>query len=243
MKKIIKNLLRRGGYAINSVKDHPDPFLDQLKLIGKGSSTIIFDVGAHHGQTALKYQQIFRDCIIYSFEPFLESYILFNNNVKDFKNVKGFNIALGNSIGEENFYINKFSATNSLLPTHKEGAAIWGNDQLENVKTIKVSTTTLDEFVKQHKIEKIDILKLDTQGTEYLVIEGARQAIQEGKIKLIYLEIITKPTYVNQKYLDEMLQLLRVERFQLYNIYNHSLTDAGELRQVDALFIHQSFGS
>ncbi len=52
-------------------------------------------------------------------------------------------------------------------------------------------------------------LVLDTQVTEYQVLEGASKAMEENKISLIYLEIITKPTYKGQKNFDEILFLLR----------------------------------
>jgi hypothetical protein len=45
------------------------------------------------------------------------------------------------------------------------------------------------------------------------------------------------PTYQKQKHLDEILLLLRRKGFVLYNFYNLSYTNAGELRQVDAIFI------
>ena len=52
------------------------------------------------------------------------------------------------------------------------------------------------------------------------------------------MEILTLPTYENQKKFDEILLLLRTNGFELYNIYNTSQTKNGVLRQLDAVFVN-----
>lgn len=85
-------------------------------------------------------------------------------------------------------------------------------------------------------IPAIDILKLDVQGAEPLVIEGAAKACRRGAIRLVYSEIITQPTYQGQKRFDEALAVFYNNGFDLYNIYNFSLTLDGRLREVDVIF-------
>ncbi|WP_018341620.1 FkbM family methyltransferase [Cytophaga aurantiaca] len=241
MKKIIKKIFHLIGFEITSTKyivSPPDAFEDQKKILAGQKSVTIFDVGAHHGQTALAYTKLFDTPQIFSFEPFGESYTALTNTVKPFGNIKTFNTALSNITGEVEFHSNQSSATNSILPTHKEGAAVWDVDLLDTIHKIKVPVTTVDAFIASNNISHVDVLKIDTQGTEYLVIEGALQSIKAGKIKMIYMEILTLPTYENQKKFDEILLLLRTNGFELHNIYNTSLTKNGVLRQVDALFVY-----
>lgn len=240
MKKFLKKIFSLLGFEVIQKKyivSPPDAFEDQKKIFSDQDAVIIFDVGAHHGQTALTYNKLFSNPQIFSFEPFGESYATLSNTVKDFGNIKTFNTALSNITGEVDFHSNQSSATNSILPTHQEGAAIWDANLLDTVKKIKVPVTTVDEFIIAQTISHVDILKIDTQGTEYLVIEGALNSIKADKIKLIYMEILTLPTYENQKKFDEILFLLRTNGFELYNIYNTSHTKNGMLRQVDAIFI------
>ena len=241
MKKVIKRLLKRFGYEIILTKNNPksNQFIDQKKLVGNEDGIVIFDVGAHQGHTSLNYNTLFNTCTIYSFEPFIDSYTILTETVKGYQNIKPFNTALGNIVGEVDFHVNQYSATNSILPTHQEGSNIWGANLLDTLKVIKVNSTTIDDFIERHAINQIDILKLDTQGTEYNIIEGAAKAIEQGKIKLIYLEIITLPTYQNQKHFDEVLRFLRLNGFNLYNMYDYSFTQLGFLRQVDAIFLSQ----
>ena len=241
IKKIIKKIFNVFGCEIISTKYivlPPDAFEDQRKIFADQDSVIIFDVGAHHGQTALAYNKLFKASQIYSFEPFGESYTALTNTVKSFGNIQAFNTALSNITGEVDFHSNQSSATNSIFATHQEGAAIWDVDLLDTINKIKVPVTTIDAFIETHNIPNIDILKIDTQGTEYLVIEGALSSIKSGKLKLIYMEILTLPTYENQKKFDEILLLLRTNSFELYNIYNTSQTKNGVLRQLDAVFVN-----
>lgn len=244
MKKIIKKILNRFGYEIVIAKNQPlisDPFIDQQMLIGGMDNIVIFDVGAHHGQTALRYNSLFNNCSIFSFEPFKDSFDILNEKIKNYQNIKTINKAVGNVVGEINFHVNKFSATNSALPTHQEGSKTWGENLLDTIETIMVKSITIDDFIEKECVNQIDILKIDTQGTEYCVIEGALKAIDKQRIKLIYLEIIILPTYQNQKHLDEILLFLRFNGFSLYNFYNYSYTQFGILRQIDAIFINNNF--
>lgn len=240
VKKLLKFLLNRFGYEI-SLTSSPAWFNDQKMIVGDVDEPVIFDVGAHFGQTSLRYNRLFNNCKIYSFEPFKDSFETLNETVKYQRNIETFNTALGNKVGEVDFHININSVTNSILPTAKEGPITWGTNALDTTEIIKVASTTIDSFIDTKGIHKIDILKIDAQGTEYYIIEGAVKAIDQNKIKIISLEIITLPTYQNQKYLDEVLRLLRLNGFSLYNIYNLNYDSFGALRQIDAIFISSKF--
>ena len=167
--------------------------------------------------------------------------MLFRSAVKYEKSIITFKLAVGNIVGEVEFHINESSATNSILSTHAEASKVWGENLLNTLNTIKVPSTTIDDFVDKNSINLIDILKLDTQGTEYQILEGAIETMQKKKIKLIYLEIIIMPTYHGQKHFDEILYMLRVNGFRLFRIYNYSYTQFGDLRQVDAIFLSENF--
>jgi len=242
MKRVIKILLQKSGYVVISKKylesKKANAFKDQKVLINSENELVVFDVGAHYGETALKYNQLFENAMIYSFEPYKESYCILKKNVEPYMNIKVFNTALGDKNDKVKFHINKFSGTNSILPTHHLGSKIWGEELLDTLEVINVESVTIDDFMERNGIQKIDILKIDTQGTEYDVIKGASNSISKGAIKTIYMEIITMPTYQDQKHFDEILQFLRIKGFRLFNIYNYSHSKEGYLRQVDAIFLY-----
>jgi len=241
MKKILIAISYKLGFRLLSLNSPiTNPFKAKKYLINKTSPTI-FDIGGHEGETSLMYNANFDTPCIYSFEPFLPSFEKLKDSVKSFPNIQIFNTAISNFTGKVDFHVNKLSATNSILPTSEDSEKNWGENILDTIDTIKVSSTTIDDFVEKFKIETIDILKIDTQGTEYEIIEGAGKSIEQNKIKIIYLEIIIVSTYQGQKYSDEIFLLLRNKGFQLFNLYNFTYSDKGELKQFDALFIHKEF--
>lgn len=86
------------------------------------------------------------------------------------------------------------------------------------------------------QIPKIDILKLDTQGTEVDVIAGAAETCKKKSISIIITEIITQPTYKGQKRFDEILSVFYNAGFDLHSFHEMSHTADGRFRQLDAIF-------
>lgn len=245
MKKILKKILAYFGLQITRIKCHSvekemltDAFTMQKYLTKDVNHKLtIFDIGAYDGGTALAYKKNFPNSKIYSFEPFPDSFAKLVKSTSQYKDIIATNKGVGNKKGVAKFNSNKYALTNSLLDTHELGNETWGEGLLNTEKSIEVELTTIDEFVETNNIKKIDILKMDVQGAEYMVMEGAKKTIEQGQINMIYTEIITVPTYKGQLHFDEMIKLMRAFGFTLFNLYNLSLSNEGELRQVDAIFL------
>jgi hypothetical protein len=54
----------------------------------------------------------------------------------------------------------------------------------EYTKSVKVKTMTIDNFVKEEKIDRVDFIKIDTEGFEKEIIKGAEKTIKEFKPRL-----------------------------------------------------------
>ncbi len=248
MKKILKRFLNYIGFkisrnstAVNSQNNHTDSFTIQKQLVEDANEQlIIFDIGAYVGSVALKYKKLFPHSKIFCFEPFQESYSKLVNNTANYSNIICINKGLSEFEGIFEFQTNASAPTNSLLKTSKASSLVWGDGLLETVGTVNVEITTLDNFVEENKIEKIDILKMDVQGAEFMVLNGAKNTFNKGIVNMIYTEIIMLPTYERQIPFDETIKLLRLYGFDLYNLYNYSLTKQGQLRQADAIFINSN---
>ncbi|MEM8907139.1 MAG: FkbM family methyltransferase [Bacteroidota bacterium] len=241
MKKLLKKIVKRTGYSVRKLQSQEALiFATQKKLLSTTEPVTIFDVGAYLGETVAAYHQLFAGhCSIYAFEPFPEVFAQLKTNTAAYANVHLFNCALGDAVQEAPFYVNKFHATNSLLATDPQGHESWGKGILETERQITVPIRTIDELVEDQQLKQIDILKLDTQGSEDLILAGARESINRGLIKIIRTEMIVMPTYQNQKPLHEILGLYTEMGFQLYNLYN-VLDPKGQLRFLDGIFVHQS---
>jgi FkbM family methyltransferase len=239
MKKLIQGLANRCGYRISrlSPPTKADPAFAAMQCLATGiKEPIIFDVGAHCGVVSKTFREMFPTSTIYSFEPFNESFEQLKANTVSDPRLNAFNFGLSDRAGVQSFHSNRSSATNSLLSTDKLGSQTWGPGLLDTQKIIQAQFKTIDSVVETLRIPRIDILKLDVQGAEHLVISGASAACSRGIIRLIYSEIITQPTYKDQKRFDEALAAFYNSGFDLYNIYNMTHTVEGRLCQVDAIF-------
>ena len=258
MKKGIQQLLASFGYkisrlsapasgedSITAIREdsitamREDPFTAMQHLLIGIKQPIIFDVGAHHGHISRHFRTLFPNSTVYSFEPFQDSFEQLKESTASDPGIKVFNFGLGDRNGTQSFNSNSSSATNSLLATDELGSLTWGSGLLETKTIVQAEFRTLDSVLEAMRIPRIDILKLDVQGAEPLVMEGALSACRTGAIGLVYSEIIIQPTYKGQKRFDESLAAFYRNGFDLYNIYNMCYTAEGRLCQVDATFTKQ----
>jgi FkbM family methyltransferase len=159
-----------------------DPFTAMQHLLIGIKQPIIFDVGAHLGHISRHFRSLFPTSTVYSFEPFQDSFEQLKANTASDSGIKVFNFGLGDRNGTQSFNSNSSSATNSLLATDELGSLTWGSGLLETKTIVQAEFRTLDSVLEAMRIPRIDILKLDVQGAEPLVIEGALSAsVQDGR--------------------------------------------------------------
>src|SRR5690606_19027226 len=134
------------------------PFFKSINL-----NPIIFDVGANTGGYYKVAKLTFPKSRIYSFEP---NPISFEELLKN--NPDSLNIALGNQQSEITMYRPMADLTSEHFTSNKEFLST-SSDVIE----IKVKQFTLSDIVKKHSIERIDFLKIDTEGHDLQVLQGA----------------------------------------------------------------------
>jgi len=84
------------------------------------------------------------------------------------------------------------------------------------------------------------MMKIDTQGYEKNVIDGALTSL--NRIKIIQLEMSIVPLYENETLFVEMIQYLDNNGFILYSLENgFSNPTTGQLLQVDGIFVNKAF--
>ena len=238
LKSMLKSGLRKLGYQMGRYVEPEyeyEPLERSLRHLCQGKAEhVIFDVGAHVGHTENQLRKMFPDATIHCFEPFPESFDVLKTSVSGRSFAHNFGLA--ETVGPRTFQSNPMAATNSLLPLEESAAATWELNALKSGVEIECHFETIDEFMKSNAIKQLDILKIDTQGTEYLVLEGAKTALSSKSIKNIYLEIINAPTYVGQKDFPFYVDLFDGLGFRLFGLYDNWHGSTGELLQLDALF-------
>jgi FkbM family methyltransferase len=206
-----------------------------MELAGIQAS-LIFDVGAHEGLAAVRYRELFPGAKIYCFEPFPESFDRLSAAVSDCQPIELHQIALAETNGEASFSVNRNSATNSLLAADSNAAIYWRGDTPMTTGHVAVRTETLDAFCSARAITAIDVLKMDVQGGEFDVLQGAQGLLAQQAVGLVYMELIMAPTYVGQHRPREYLELFDRFGYELFDLYNFGRSD-GRLLQTDVIFI------
>lgn len=234
MKRFINAFMRRIGYE---PIDYNKIEIQQAteRWIKSFGIDVIFDVGASDGGFLRKIKATFPSAVIYSFEPLPESYNDLVKKQKHFKNFHPVNIALSDKIGETNFYrCENNTGSSSILEmtaTHKEAYPYTALNS-----EIKIQTTTLDEYAKQIELfgKKI-MLKIDVQGAEELVLNGALDTLR--LVDLIFLEMNFTETYKDCTLMGDLTKMLGNHNFILCGIENVSQNvTSGEFLQCDAYF-------
>jgi FkbM family methyltransferase len=155
------------------------------------------DIGARGG--LLEFLKPFESVLnTIFFEPDTEEFLKMQKLHAD-KRVQIFNVAVSDSDSTKTLYLTKKRGGSSLL--HPSGHMIGlmaqdgvGIDRFAVEKTIEIKTQRLDEVVNFSEI-KIDILKIDTQGSEYEILG----ALGGHRPFLICAECATTEIYKNQK--------------------------------------------
>lgn len=157
-------------------------------------SDLFFDIGANIGYYSL-VAKIFNPKIkVHGFEPLpsANKYFKINVELNKLNDIDVHEVALTNFNGTARF----FSNLNPRFPNEKDH--LYGDNSLNseatgNIKKIEfdVRTQTLDSFVseKLESSQKIDLIKLDTEGTENLVLEGAYNVLSHHR-PIIMCEVI-----------------------------------------------------
>jgi FkbM family methyltransferase len=140
----------------------------------------VFDIGTNMGETLLNFSKLNHSGKNYGFEPvpFLFEKAKKNIGLNGFRNIYLNNLAISDKKGALYFE----------MPANRNfGSINMSLRQTTNSKEVKA--VTFDEFVESHRIDKIDFIKIDVEGFEYKVLQGAVMSIQKFK-PLLFIELI-----------------------------------------------------
>ena len=229
--KIIK-ILNKFGIDI---KRYPSKDLRRRKLLlDEFEITDIIDVGANFGQYGIETRSIGFNGNIYSYEPLSYAYNKLKVASKNDNKWQINNFALGDSSEQKAINISKNYFSSSFLDQKKE--LIEQVPDTEFISTEMVKINKLDDiFDKIYNDDKNIFLKIDTQGFEKAVLEGAKNSLKH--VKGIQLEMSLNPLYENATDFFEMYNYIKSKGFELYSIENGFYNSkTGQLNEVEGIF-------
>jgi len=202
---------------------------DLLRLSASDPILTVFDVGANLGLTTKRFLMSFPLARVYSFEPVLSNYQIISSIFSKHPRVCLHNLGLAREPGELVIGLSDSSGEHSfLLGKERRGDEV-------------VRVTSVDHYVTQNKIKRIDLLKIDVEGFEIDVLEGARLALQAESIRYIYAECIFAEDCSRPHTLfSELTKYLNGHGFCIFACYHESFNLATGSAMANVLYANMA---
>ncbi len=150
----------------------------RLFMESLGASKTVFDIGANTGLYALLAAADNPKRNVYAFEPVPQIFdrLKRNADLNELKNLHAYQYAVTDHDGRVEFYLSPGAVPleSSMLKGFRD-----------NTSPTVVPALTIDSFVMRNNIKRVDLLKMDTEATEHLVLEGAKAVLQRDEPMII----------------------------------------------------------
>lgn len=221
MKSLLKRLLALARVCLSRMPDGipTGHFLERdLRIVlGDKTGLVCIDAGAHHGEFTASLLATLRAPQIHAFEPAPDNFARLRTRHGTATGVNLVEAGLSDTPGHLPLHTFDNSTLNSFLPLAKEGHATF--DRPGAGQTPVARLLRLDDYAKERGIERIDLLKIDTQGYELPVLRGAADLLRAGRVGSVLLELNFTPLYQGQSLPHEIIAHLRDHDLHLVEFY------------------------
>jgi FkbM family methyltransferase len=206
------------------------PSIEHVGVLRRLAVDRIIDVGANRGQFSLACRLTLPNVPIVAFEPIPKEAAVFREAHKGCQHVQLIEVALGESESSATLHLSRSADSSSLLPITQQSEYF---QQTDEVGTLNVPVKTLDKVSLDWTPSRRQLLKLDVQGFELKVLQGAKRFLSE--CIYVYVECSEVELYEGQALRKEVESFLGSQGFQRASRHNE-LFHKGELIQADYLF-------
>ena len=239
VKQLIKNIFNSVGLEVQRNQPLNEAGTQIYQAIKKINTDIILDVGANTGQFSLEIRKKGYNGKIVSFEPLTSARKkLIECSLKD----KNWSVHEQAAIGDHNGFIDinisKNSVSSSILPMLSSHSDAEGNSVY--ISSERTPIIRLDSVADAYLNDSSNcFIKIDTQGYEWQVLDGAINTLKKSKGILCELSLI--PLYEGQHLWKKMIERFENEGFVLWSIQK-AFTDKrnGRTLQIDAVFLRDN---
>lgn len=198
------------------------------------SGWVCIDIGACFGWYSVLFSQLAGTAgQVHAFEPVPDNRDCLTANLKinDISNVKVNPFALG----EEE------TTTKIYVPIDGVSGSLKAHAKLKDCKVIDINISTLDQYVNENGLNRIDFIKADIEGAEFLMLKGAQNALRKYKPTLM-LEVQAHSTRLFGYEPESLFEWLKNMGYKAYYVNsNYGLVDCtdsiGKLELPDYNFI------
>ena len=202
------------------------------KLLEGKVDPVLFDVGANEGSYSMALLDAFPESLVYSFEP----------HSKTFQRLEGrlagqghaFNCGLGESTGTMQLFDvgnNNGTSHASLYPE------VISDIHHRPTSSVEVKIKELDNIAEEIEVDRIDFLKIDTEGNELAVLKGASCLLKENRIGIIHFEF-NEMNVISRCFMRDFQKLLK--DYRLFRLLPNALLEIEGMPVLTELFGFQN---
>jgi FkbM family methyltransferase len=240
VKRFVRDCIRRTGWDLKRFDPHSSESWQLARQLFVHQVDVVFDVGANTGQFAEKLRGAGFPGRIVSFEPSTGAHsTLIKRAQRDTNWVIAPRMALGDHDGTISLNLAGNSVSSSvlpMLPSHGSAAP-----ESRYIGSETVALRTLDSVSKELATDTERIfLKLDVQGFEYKVLQGAKQFLR--RVSGIQVELSLVPLYDGEHLFHPMLHDLEEHGYDLWSVVPGFVDpQTSRLLQLDAIFFRKEY--
>jgi FkbM family methyltransferase len=226
------NIGAGGNYALSGEKG-------VLKYIKKkyrnAGQIVVFDVGANVGHYSLMLREILGSkAEIHAFEPSKRTFEKMSENIGGALEIRLYNLGFGDANAEVLLYSD--SDASGLASVYKRNLEHFSME-MGNAERIRIET--VDDFCLSNQVERIHFLKLDVEGHELKVLEGARNLLKNGLIECIQFEF-GGCNIDSRTYFQDFYYLLK-DSYDIYRVIKTGLCRINEYKEIYECFVTTNF--
>ena len=182
------------------------------KFLKKGD--VFFDIGANIGLFSLNASKVVeKEGKVYSFEPAPTTFLRLKENIEinQYKNVVIENVGLSEKKDKLKFNVSVsgYDAWNSFTKLNDVG----------EFNSIEVPVISLDSYIQENKISRIDLIKIDVEGWELFVLKGVTNLLKSDNAPVLMIEFTETNTFAAGYYCGELFDYVKSFGYEWYS-YN-----------------------
>lgn len=183
------------------------------RLVPRGAT--VADIGANIGWYCAHMAAIDPDAHVVAFEPVPSSFNWLRKTVarNGFQNVVSEPLAISDRAGLMDIYVD---------PTIAGAASAHPSVYHETSSAITVKVTTLDDYAALHGL-RIDAIKLDVEGGEFAVLQGAKQVLTEHR-PMIFCEMLRRHARAFGYHPNDIIALMKSLDYACFRVAVDRLT-------------------
>lgn len=217
-------------------------FIKDLTPFLYGRAIVYMDLGAHFGETYFEFRKsLIKPTEAYLFEPSPSSLKRIKDELAKEESIKKLYL-FQEAVSDFSGYVQ--------MNERDDMTKVVSRNEVEETslseKHFQAKCTTIDDFVRDHDVESVSLLKIDIEGHELAALRGANQTLSLQKIDIIYVEAGFDPANRQQTYYRDIEDALSVHGYRVFRFYEqmHQWTvDSPLLRRINIAFMSEKFAS